>query len=161
MPVFNIYVFCPRPNLWCLCQLQCTLLSSKTLQRTLGCHSFIGTPLSRNSFTNPIKGMADLKPSLKALNFTLVVLKATSGCNFDAQAIGQPAKVIMKRVLDIAVDESMCAVFRDQISLKSASHHLIVLWACKLCLYYLATEGQCISPLHFLVKLRFVQYLLC
>jgi len=56
--------------------------------------------------------MVDLKHLLKAMNSASVVLKATSVCNFEIQAIGHPAKVIANPVLDLAVDESICTYFQ-------------------------------------------------
>jgi len=54
----------------------------------------MGTPFSQNSVTNPIKGIADRNPSLKAMNYASVVLKAISLCNLDVHAIGQLANVM-------------------------------------------------------------------
>jgi len=53
-----------------------------------------GHPFSQNSVTNPIKGIADRNPSLKAMNYASVVLKAISLCNLDVHAIGQLANVM-------------------------------------------------------------------
>jgi len=67
--------------------------------------------------------MVDLNPSLKDMNLASIVLRATSICNFDIHFIGHPAKMITKLILDLAVDESRCAVFSDQFSPESTLHH--------------------------------------
>jgi len=57
------------------------------------------------------------------MNSASVILRATSVCNLEVHTKGQPAKVVTKQVLDLALDESMCSVSGDELPLKSVSHH--------------------------------------
>lgn len=72
---------------------------------------------------NPIKGIVECNTSLSAINSASIVLKATSVFNFDDQAMGHPANMIRKPVLNFRVEESTCAVSGNQLPLKSAPHH--------------------------------------
>ena len=62
--------------------------------------------------------MVDCSPSLNTINSASVMLKATTVCNIEDQAMEHPANVIANPVLDLVVEESIWAVTGDQLPLK-------------------------------------------
>ena len=97
------------------------LLSSKTVQCTLGGKSSMRTPCSRASLRSPISGITSLRLVERAMYSASVVDMAVMVCILDAHVMGVPAKRTIQPERDLAVIGSLCASAWRQFPAKAAS----------------------------------------
>ena len=97
------------------------LLSSKTVQCTLGGKSSMSMPCARASMRSPIRGITSLRLVESAMYSASVVDMAVMVCILDAHVMGAPAKRTIQPERDLAVIGSLCASAWRQLPAKSAS----------------------------------------
>ena len=97
------------------------LLSSKTLQCTLGLWSLIGNPCCCISFMSSIIGIASRSAYDRPIYSLSVDDSAISVCSWDFHMIGHPAYIITYPCLERAVSGSFPAMSMSQFPAKSAS----------------------------------------
>ena len=97
------------------------LLSSKTVQCTLGGKPSMRTPCARASVRSPISGITSLRLVERAMYSASVVDMAVMVCILDAHVIGAPAKRTIQPERDLAVIGSLCGSAWRQFPAKSAS----------------------------------------
>ena len=99
------------------------LLSSKTVQCTLGGKSSMRTPCACASMRSPISGITSFRLVERAMYSASVVDMAVMVCILDAHVMGAPAKCTIQPERDLAVIGSLCASAWRQFPMKSASTH--------------------------------------
>ena len=122
-------------------------LSLNALQWMLGALETMSCPWALISMMTFMSRIALRRDSDRLIYLASVVLSVICVCNFDVQKIGQPAKVIMNLVQDLAVLMSCAAIDLFQLPSKSASAYT---------LSDLSSHGSKMSPL-FRVSRRYLQ----